>query len=151
MNINKAQKDIFNHLLNGDSVRKFDVDENNLFVTPTGYYGFVIPITSLQVNPDKIPEMKQKLDIKSVVCEENLCKLTDECKLLFHPRKTYAIKLTHGSGNVFVNESYLQYFQNPKFYYNEKSMLLVVTEKMRTGQENIVGVICPIRVQEKEV
>lgn len=151
MNINKAQKDIFNHLLRGDCVMKFEFDENNVFITPTGYYGFVIANTLLQVNPARIPEMKQKLDIKNVVCEENICKLTDECKLIFHPRKTYAIKLTHGGENVFVNERFLQYFQNPKFYYNAKSKLLVLTEEVRTGQENIVGVICPMRVQEKEV
>lgn len=151
MNINKVQKDIFNHLLNGDRVMKFDVDENNIFITPTGFYGFVIPNALLQVNPAKIPEMKQKLNLQSVVCEENLCTLTDECKIIFRPRKTYAIKLRRGEKNVFVNESFLQYFQNPKYYFSGKGTLVVVTEEMRTGQENIVGVVCPIITQEREV
>lgn len=144
MNFNKAQKDILNHLLNGDPVRKFEIDDDYVFITPNGYYGFVFPKVLLQVNIDRMPTFKS-IDLAAVVNEENACVLTDECKILYRPYKGYARKLKRGDTEIFVNEKYLQWFQNPKFYCTAPNLMVVVTEGTSTSKNAIVGLICPLR------
>lgn len=143
MNFNKAQKDILNHLLNGDTVRKFEIDEDYVFITPNGYYGFVFPKVLLQVNVDRMPTFKA-IDLNAAVNEESACVLTDECKILYRPYKGYARKLKRGETEIFVNEKYLQWFQNPKFYCTATN-LIVVTESTSKNENAIVGLICPLR------
>ena len=112
MNIIKAQKIIFTELISGGHVRKFEVDKDNVFITPDGYRGFVLPYTSVQVNLDKIATLKP-IDIASVVKEENLCHLTKELVLQEHP-KAYLRKLKKGDTNIYFNQKYMECFQNPQ-------------------------------------
>lgn len=145
MNFNNAQKDILNHLLNGDTVRKFEIDENYVFITPNGFYGFVFPKVLLQVNIDRMPTLKA-IDLTAAVNEENECVLTDECKVLYRPYKGYARKLKRQEKEIFVNEKYLKWFQNPKFYCTENNpYLVVVTESTSKSENAIVGLICSLR------
>lgn len=143
MNINKAQKDIFNCLLKGERAGQFEVDENRIFITPNGFYGFVLPKVALQINVEKIQPMTKFIDFNSVLSTENAVELTDECKIVTRPIKKYAIKLKGNEKTVYVNEKYLQYYQNPHFYYDNN--LVVVTEKTARDTETVVGVILPIR------
>ena len=148
MNITKAQKIIFNALLsNSYPVRRFEVDEDNVFITPDGYRGFIIPYSALQVNIDRMQTVKP-FDISSVVKEENLLRLTRELLIQEHP-KALLRKLTNGERNVFVNSKYIECFQNPRFYQKEKNQMVVVTEDISATRKNIiVGIVLPVRVAE---
>lgn len=147
MNITKAQKTIFNALLSGDHVRRFDFDKDNVFITPGGTHGFVLPYSTLQVNIDRIQEFKP-LDLLSVVKEENRFRLTRELLLNEHP-KAYLRKLTNGERNVFLNQKYMECFQNPRFYQEKPNYIVVVTEDISAARKNvIVGAILPVRVDE---
>lgn len=57
MNYKKAQKIVFERICNGGRVCRFMLDDNNLFVTPDGYRGFIFPIASVCFNTEKIAEM----------------------------------------------------------------------------------------------
>ena len=107
MNIIKAQKEIFNAMLSGEHCCKYELDEKSVFITPGGYYGYVIPYSQIQINLAKIPDMKG-LDLQSVVREENLCELTKEAVILENPRK-YARKLKRGNERIYFNEKYIFY------------------------------------------
>lgn len=147
MNINKAQKIIFNELISGGKVRRFDFDEDNVFITPDGHHGFVLPYASIQVNLEKISTFKS-IDLSSIVKEENLCHLTKELLLQEHP-KAYLRKLKNGDRNIYFNSKYMECFQNPKFYNESKYGSIVVTEDISPTRLNrIVGVILPMRVEE---
>lgn len=145
MNFNSAQKDIFNALLNGENVRKFDIDSDYTFITPTGFYGFVFPKVALFINTDRIQTSKA-IDINSVVTQENECVLTDECKILYRSCKGYARKLKRGETEIYINEKFLKWFQNPKFYCAATNNLVVITESTSANKNAIVGAICPIRI-----
>jgi hypothetical protein len=147
MNIIKAQKEIFNAMLSGERCHKYEFDEKSVFITPSGYYGYVIPYSQIQINLAKIPDCNN-LDIKSVVREENLCELTNEAVILEHPRR-YVRKLKRGNECIYFNEKYMSCFQNPKFYNAYPHQIIVVTEDVSaTRQNEIVGVILPVRVTD---
>ena len=148
MNINKAQKIIFNELISGGNVRKFDFDKDNVFITPDGKHGYVLPYASIQVNLEKIRPFKG-IDILSVVREENLCHLSKELLLQEHP-KAYLRKLKNGDRNIYFNQKYMECFQNPKFYNESNTGMIVVTEDISATRKNaIVGIILPVRVDER--
>lgn len=148
MNIIKAQKEIFNAMLSGGRCHKYELDEHNVFITPEGYNGYVIPYSQIQINLEKIPDCKN-LDIQSVVCEENLCELTKEALILEHPREI-ARKLKRGNEFIYFKEKYMKCFQNPKFYNAHPHWIIVVTEDISANQKNcIVGAILPIRVADQ--
>lgn len=144
MNFKKAQKDVFNNLLDGARVAKFEIDEDYVFITPNGYYGFVFPKVMLQINLERIKTINA-IDIYAAINEENKCVLTDECKILHLPHKGYARKLKRGETEIFVNEKYLVYYQNPNFYI-AASNLIVVTENTSKSDNTIVGIVCPMKM-----
>lgn len=147
MNIYKAQKEIFNAMLSGEHCGKYEIDEQNVFITPCGFHGFVIPYSQIQINLTKIRDMKN-LDIQSIVREENLCELTKEALILEHPR-IYARKLKKGDECIYFNEKLMRCFQNPKFYNAHPHQIIVVTEDISATKQNaIVGVILPTRVTD---
>lgn len=152
MNINKAQREIFNAMLAGNNVHKFEFDEKSVFITPNGYHGFVIPYSQIQINLNKIPDMKE-MKLRSIVTEENLCKLSKEILLdERRSKKTYLRKLKNEKFIVYFNERLMQCFQNPKFYATSRSSSIVVTEDISaTRQNEIVGVILPVYVRDDEL
>lgn len=148
MNIIKAQKEIFNAMLSGCNCHKYELDEKSVFITPEGYNGYVIPYSQIQINLEKIPDMKD-LCLQSIVREDNLCELTKEALILEHPRG-YARKLKKGNEYIYFKEKYLGCFQNPKFYNAHPCQIIVVTEDISATRKNeIVGVILPIRVADE--
>lgn len=148
MNINKAQKEIFNAMLSGKHVRKFEIDSDSVFITPDGFYGYVFPQTSLQINIGRIASVKS-LDIGKIVTDENLCHLTKECVVNEFPKEILR-KLRRGDQNIYFNQKYMDCFQNPKFYSEGSLGMIVVTEDISPIRLNtIVGAIMPKRVNEE--
>lgn len=147
MNCNNAQKEIFNAMLKGEGCHKYELDEKNVFITPDGFHGYVIPYSQIQINLLKIPDCKD-LNLQAIVTEENLCKLTKEALILEHPR-VIARKLKRGDECIYFKEKFMSCFQNPKFYNKHPHQMIVVTEDISAMRKNeIVGVILPIRVAD---
>lgn len=145
MNIIKAQKEIFNAMLAGERVRKFELNEFSVFITAKGFNGYVIPYSQAQINLEKIPNFNV-IDLQAVVKEENLCKLTNEAIITSFPRKILR-KLERGADIVYFDEKLSACFQNPKFYNEDRMKMIVVTEDISATRLNeIVGVILPTRV-----
>lgn len=149
MNINKAQREIFNAMLAGHNVHQFELGENRVFITPDGYHGFVLSYSQIQINLDKIPTMKG-FQFESIVTEENLCTLTKELLLdERRGRKAYLRKLKNEKFVAYFDERFMQCFQNPKFYSTSPSSTIVVTEDVSaTRQNELVGVIMPRKVYD---
>lgn len=148
MNVNKAQKEIFNAMLSSERCHKYELDEKSVFITIGGYYGYVIPYSQIQINLAKIPDC-QNLDIESVVRKENLCELTKEAVILEHPRR-YVRKLKRGNERIYFNEKFMSCFQNPKFYNAHPHRIIVVTEDISATRNNeIVGVILPMNIADQ--
>lgn len=152
MNTTKAQKEIFNAMLKNDRVSKFEFDERSIFITPDGCHGFVIPYADIQVNLNRIRDLK-KINLNAMVQEDNLCKLSREILLDNRGgRKEYLRKLKNDKFVVYVSERFLSCFQNPKFYATSSTSNVVVTEDISaTRQNEIVGLICPVRVNEETI
>lgn len=82
MNFNKAQREVFNKIIGSGKPGWFDVDENNIFVTPDGMVGFIFPVSTIAFNLERLRKMSNLLKIKEVVKSENELTLTNDIKLL---------------------------------------------------------------------
>lgn len=127
MNFIKAQKEIFNSMLKGNNVRKFEMNENEVFITPDGFHGFVIPYSLIQINLEKISKVNH-FHYENIIKEENLLRMTRELLIDDFPKK-FLRKLTNGKRDIYVNEKYLECFQNPDFYNAGNYGMVIVTEK----------------------
>ena len=151
MNINKAQRELFNAMLAGRNLRRFELGENRVFITPDGYHGFVLSYSQIQINLDKIETMKA-FPFQSIITEENLCKLSKEILLdERRGRKRYLRKLKNEKFIAYFDDKYMQCFQNPKFYSTSPTSTIVVTEDISATRKNeMVGVIIPVRIVEED-
>lgn len=149
MNIINAQKEVFAAMISGCRCGKYEFDESRVFITPDGYHGFVIPYSTVQVNLAKIRDMKN-LDLQTIVREENRGKLTKEALVMERPRRV-ARKLKNGDKETYFDEKLMRNFQNPKFYFENNTGLIVVTEDISTTRiDEIVGVILPVRTNPRD-
>ena len=147
MDIIKAQKDVFAALVSGQCVHRFAVDDTHTFVTPDGYHGWVFPNALIAFNLEKIPEFKP-LQIKGLIKKENALRLTYEFRYASFRDKRLLRKLSN-TYDVYVQEKFLRYFQNPSFYQEKgkKEGQIIVTEtfKRDAGPEP-VGIVLPVRI-----
>lgn len=150
MNYAKAQENIFKALIKGLRVCKFDVDENNTFITPDGFKGWIFPNEVLMLNVEKIQQFKG-LEIASIIKPENKLEITLDFRLAHVHSKDLLRKLEHGKKTVFVREAFLTMFQNPSFYQELDKPVghVVVTEEVR-GVTKPVGVVLPVRINKPD-
>lgn len=138
MKINKIYKHVFDAIIKGKP-RMFNLDDDYVFITPDGYYGFVFAKKAVPFNLELIEETQQKLDLDSIVQKENLCKLTNYYVL--DERKNHTRILKKDDRKIYVNQKYLQYFEEYTEFYQKDDLQLVVA--VENGQ--IVGALMPIR------
>lgn len=146
MNYNKAQERVFKALVNGNRVIRFDIDEQNTCISPDGFQGWVFQNRAIVLDVEKIP-VANHLNLKGLVLPENELKQTLDFKLVNERSKTMLRKFEGQDKTVWVNSSYLDLFQNPKFWQEKDKPLghIVVTEKIR--KEDVpVGVVLPVRI-----
>ena len=143
MNFAKAQKLVLNSLLAGARMGRFNIDENHILVTPDGFRVFIFPVSTICFNLEKIKEI-DAFPVAEIVKDENELKLTPDCRL-DEPRKRTYRRLKGNGKNVFVNISFLDCFQNPRFFQAESSISTVVVTEGAKGANIPVGIILPIR------
>lgn len=150
MNFNKAQREVFNKIIGSGKPAWFDVDENNIFVTPDGMVGFIFPVSTIAFNLDRIRKMDNPVKIHEVVKSGNELILTNDIKLL--PGKQ-VIRLKKEKYSVFVDTRFLSYFQNPKFFQDAKDRraAIIVTEYQHLKGNTPVGLIMPNVVRGAEI
>ena len=106
-----------------------------------------IPECIDRVQSRKIPEFKP-LQIKGLIKKENALRLTCEFRYASFRDKKLLRKLSN-TYDVYVQEKFLRYFQNPSFYQEKgkKEGQIIVTEtfKRDAGPEP-VGIVLPVRV-----
>lgn len=150
MNYSKAQKEVFDALCKGKRTARFDVDANNVLVSPDGYRAHIFPKSLVCFSLEKIPVMNA-FPIKELIQSQYQLTITPDLRIIDAHRVARRLK---GDGkNVLVNVKFLSCFQNPSFYQLENPHSgIVVTEKVfkQRGQlEDIpVGYLLPIRSNE---
>lgn len=153
MNFAKAQKEIVSELLKGSrSMGRFNLDENNMLISPDGYKGYIIPVSAIVFNLEKIKEI-DPFPISDIIKEENELKLTPDLRIQDHYRVGMIRRLKGNGKNTYVNAKYLDCFQNPRFYQDKSNVgRIVVTEAVvigghgsQTRIDRPVGIIMPVR------
>lgn len=153
MNINKAQKEIFDSILKKERdctvrVCGFYLDDFKRYaITGDGYHGFIFKIDQIAFNIDKVQSMSNLLHIDEIFKEEN--KLT-ETRLLYSDRYRQnllaAVFRRNDGKKTYINRALLTCFENASFYQEKENGLVLVEE---LGE--IVGFVLPIcHVDETE-
>lgn len=142
MKIDKIYKLIFGEIIKPKAYqRKFVFNEDYIFITPNSYYGFVLCKKGIPFNLEMIEDAKTKIDLLSAYKPENLFKKTNHFVML---QQGLMSVLSNGERKIYINQKYLDYFEDYAEFYQEKDLSLVVV--VENGQ--IVGAVCPIRYSE---
>lgn len=150
MNYTKAQKEVFDALCSGKRAGRFDIDGNNILVSPDGFRAYIFPKNIICFGLEKINELKQ-FPVKELIQDQYQLTLTPDLRIIDAHRTARRLK---GDGkNVLVNVKFLSCFQNPRFYQAKSSVSgIVVTEPVYRGRGEIeeipVGYLLPIRSNE---
>ena len=144
MKINKIYELIFKEIIKPKEYqRKFEVDEDYIFITPNSYYGFVLRKKEIPFNLEMIKNADSKLDLLSVVKPENHLSKTNHFVML---QRIGLINIfNHKDRKVYINSKYLSHFEDYAEFYQEKDRSLCVV--VENGQ--VVGAVCPVRYDEE--
>lgn len=151
MNYTKAQKEVFDALCSGKRAARFDIDGDNIFVSPDGFRAYIFPKNIICFGLEKIAELKMQFPVKELIQDQYQLTLTPDLRIIDAHRTARRLK---GDGkNVLVNVKFLSCFQNPRFYQAKNPVSgIVVTEPVYRGcgeiEEIPVGYLLPIRANE---
>lgn len=138
MNIKKAQKDVFNQILNGSKAAFFHVDEDNLLVSPDGYMGYIFPSTQIRFSLDGLKGVAP-FPIRELVKQENRIAPTENYRKTSHGMCRW---MKHANGNyVLVQNKFLSCFTGAEFYSEGRPISMIVATEGKVP----VGIIFPIR------
>ena len=145
MKTNKIYKLIFGEIIKPKEIqRKFEVDDDNVFITPNGFFGFVLCKKGMPFNLEMIRTEQNKLDLSSVIKPENLLRKTNHFVMI---ERHGLINIFSGNDRkVYINTKYLSFFEDYAEFYQEKDLSLVVV--VEYGE--IVGAIMPLRHSEED-
>lgn len=140
MKIDKIYKLIFGEIIKPKQhQRKFEIDDDTVFVTPNGFCGFVFSKKEIPFNLEMVEDSKSKIDILSTVKLENLLKKTNHYVRI--PQGLINVFQNNDEKKIYINEKYLNYFEDYAEFYQEKDLSLCVV--VENGQ--VVGAVCPTR------
>ena len=77
MNYIRAQKEIFNNLVNGDRVCGYWQDAESYFVTGDGFHGFIFPASTIAFDTAKVNEIKRLFEVPEIMVDRE--KIDDTC------------------------------------------------------------------------
>lgn len=145
MKINKVYELIFKEIIKPKEYqRKFDIDSDYIFITPNGYYGFVLCKKEIPFNLEMIKNANSTIDILSVVKPENILRRT---KMFVKDVRNGLVSIFKSNERkVYLNAKYLSFFEDYAEFYQEKDNSLCAV--VENGQ--VVGAICPMRWKEED-
>lgn len=145
MKIDKIYKLIFSEIIKPKEYqRKFDVDDDYIFITPNSYYGFVLCKKEIPFNLEMIKNADSKIELLSVIKPENLLRKTKH--FIMDSRCCLISVFKSNDRKIYINAKYLSHFEDYAEFYQEKDLSLCVV--VENGQ--IVGAVCPMRCKEEE-
>lgn len=141
MKIKEVYKSIFNMLIKPEErVVKIEIDKNNIFISPSGYFGFVFDKRAIPFNLNIMTEVANKLNLQNITKEENRLILTDMLKQ--HKALGLLSVFEKNGENIYVNTKYLKFFEEHAIFFQESKLGLIAV--VENG--NIVGAIMPVRI-----
>ena len=144
MKIDKIYKLIFGEIIKPKAFqRKFDLDDNYVFITPNSYYGFVLCKKEIPFNLEMITYAKSKIDLFSMIKPENQLRKTKNFVMVEGQGLINILK--NNDKKTYINSKFLSYFEDYAEFYQEKENSLVAV--VENGQ--LIGAICPIRYDEE--
>ena len=147
MKYRKIQSEIFKMLQSEGKVYKYQVSENEIAVID-GIKAFVLPTSIINFNLEKcgLNDGIAKY-FKSV---ENAQKMivTSDLKVM-KARKLFARKFTCDNFDLWLNNSWLDYFDNAEFWATSPFEPVRVYEKINR-KDVLVGILMPIRMIDEE-
>jgi len=149
MKIRKIQSELFQMLQQDKKVSKVKISENEYAFTD-GRKAFILPVTSINFNMERCQEIKTNTAFDTFKENKNDVELefTRDVKDLGFKVNKQMIRILKAkckkSFDVWINNSWFNYFENPKFYgYNENNRVLV--KETICGKEKLVAVLMPVR------
>ena len=146
MKINKIYELIFKEIIKPkERQRKFEIDKNLVFITPNGYFGFVLCKKETPFNLEMIQGENSKIDLLSVVKPENRLRKTKH--FVMFERTGLLNVFCNSDRKVYINTKFLNYFEDYAEFYQAKELTLCVV--VENGE--IVGAVMPVRyIEERE-
>lgn len=144
MKLNKIQKEIFDALMKGERVVKFDYTEDKTFFTVDACVGFVIDNKDIRFKEDKCNHVGYKfVDIDAIIESGNVLQYTCDMKSDGFMSRRILRRLKGNGYSSFVNDKYLDYFSGDLYYQmpNESDAVIVVCNADNEPE----GVILPVR------
>ena len=131
-------------LSRGELVRGHDVDENTIFFTTNGFYGYIIPKDRITFDASRIKQLPNKIIEKEAYCKpENEIRMTNH---LFAPSERKLVRRFDGKTkgkewNVFIDVSFLKKLESDSYCFmqsidTKKNMSLQVVMAARKTIEN---------------
>lgn len=145
MKINRIYRFFFNMMLSENSrLLRYDIDDNFIALTD-GYRAYRVLRRDLPLNLDKIKDITQSNLPKFELTDahKKLERTTELKDCSIYGKHIYARKYHCGEFDCWVNESYVELFENAIFYGTGEVYPIIVCEGNRIAQ----GIILPIRVQ----
>ena len=147
MKINKAYDTVFKALVNRKfGLKKFELDQDKVFISPDGFFGFVFCKKGIPFNLDEIQSADSKLKLQSVVKPENQLRKTKSFVMLQRIGLISVFKDV--DRKVYINSKYLNYFEEHAEFYQDEKFPLSLVVIVENGQ--IVGAVCPVRYKEED-
>lgn len=147
MNFIKAEKEVFSRMVKGERVCFFPVDEKHIFVTPDGFMGYIFPVSTISFNVSKCMKI-EPLKFNELIKPENELTMTYDFRQAGYGDKRMYRRLKGPGKSVFVNNTFLANFQNPRFWQEKDhpTSFITVTETGAAPHQDIpVGIVLPIK------
>ena len=113
MNYRIANKEVCKALIDGETVRGYDIDENTVFVTTDGFCGFVIPKAEIVYDATKMKQINKLFDFSNYIKPENEIKPTNN---YFKAGKEFCRRFDGRDWKVYVKEKFLQKLDKSEYY-----------------------------------
>ena len=148
----KAQKEVFAAIMSGKRVAGCMDGKGGFIVTPDACNAFVLPLSIIAFNLEKVENFEKLKNFFDDVKPENEIRLLPFTRdSSSHSRQRIRMLENHGM-IVYAADCFFAYWQAPKFYQASGKPLetIIVTEKTGKGMENPVGFFMPMRCEFKE-
>ena len=122
-----------------------------VFYSPDGFVMYKIPENSFLLNATKTFGDRAPCDVKRVFRPENSKPAVMSADMRFHNGKTL-VAIENDESRVWINQAFLKKFnKNCGFLIGRPIDPVYIVEKDFVDNEDIVGLILPVRVKEATV
>jgi len=143
MKTNRIYRAFFNMMLTESmSVRRYDLDENFIALTD-GYRAYKILKSDCPLNLSRIIDLSDRETPKLELSEKHkkLARTNELFDYGYRGKHGFVRKYHCDDFDVWVNDGYVEFFENPTFYGTGETAAVMVCERNDTVQ----GIVLPVR------